>query len=239
MRRTLAAMITLGVLACAPLASAEKTKLVTTSPVFSARGDAALVLRASRVRELPRTLGAGDRKLLVATAATLRAGRLDAARRAFAHWAKRASRRVPHEDTILAALWVVREGAVADRPELVEAADRVRFHDERVEALTNTIAELNVVASQSGVTPVRFPVPVRYARLEPGNEKRAVGIAREELPTRLAQMEAELARATAERDAVRAEFARLERDHRPLMETVLVLVRAAAAAHDGGDRPAA
>jgi len=204
-----------------------KAKTAAAPPALSARADAALVLRADRVRELPRTLDAADKKTLAAAAALLRADRHDAARAALGRWAKQASARLTQDDTIFAALWVAREGVVARRPELVDAADRVRFADERASALAMTIAELKAGASQKGESFIDVPVALSYAKLASANEMRVERVARDEIGARLEKAEADYAAAVAASDDQHAQFAALERKHRAAMEAVLAIVHAA------------
>ena len=134
MRPALIALFGLAVLVAAPLASAEKSakgepKPVMVAPVLMPRTDAALVIRARIIRELPRAADAADRKTLTRVAAALRAGKFDGGRAHFAKWAKQATGRLSGDDIVLASLWVSREGGVGSNQELADAADRVRFAD--------------------------------------------------------------------------------------------------------------
>jgi hypothetical protein len=237
MRRSVIALVGLAVLLSAPLARAEKAAkpakraLVSRSPVFSPRADAALILRASVVKDLPRALGPADKRAVAGVAASLRAGRHAAARSSFERWAKHAPKRISGDDIILAALWASREGALGSLANLVDAASRVRFFDDRAEALATSIAELRVAASRSGVTLVHVPVSDHYVNApSPGHEiaeRRTEPVTRDDLAARLADAEAAHARAIAERDRVRDELTKLEQENRPAMVAVLSLVRSA------------
>jgi len=197
------------------------------APVLSSRADAALFLRAQRVKDLPRSIDAEGRRALRAAAASLAAGQLDAARNQVAKWSRPATTRISHDDVILAALWVVREGAVTRHAEIVDAADRVRFADEEVNALSMTLAELRVAASERVATRIDIPVSAAYSRDASGHEMRSELVGREEVAARLGTIEADLASATTRSDAAHQTFQELEKRNRPLMEAVVAIVRGA------------
>lgn len=226
---TIVAGLALGLFAV-PSAHAEKAKKPKVSaeaPVLSPRADAALVLRADRVKDLPTALDAADRKALTSAAALLRADKHDAARATVERWAAKANGRVSQDDAIFATLWVARTGGVSRLPEMVEIADRVRFADERVGALTMTLAELKNGASVRGTTAIDVPVATHYAgRLVSAREMRTDHVSRDDLPARLAELEADYATAVAESDALHAKFAEHEAKNRRLVESIVAIVNA-------------
>jgi hypothetical protein len=221
----------LAVIVSAPLASADKAKTktptTTVTPAMSPRGDAALVLRARTVRELPTAIDAADRKTLVHVTTSLRLGKHAAGRAEFARWAKQQSSRLSADDTVLASLWVARESGVGSMQELADAADRVRFTNERVDALTTAVADLREAAS-SHATMFHVPVEQPYVLLAFGGEKRVEHVAREDLAARLQAVEAEYEKAVVESDKARAAFEVLEKKNRGLVDSMLSMVHSAA-----------
>lgn len=226
MRPALIALFGLAVLVSAPLASAEKAKAEAVSPVLTPRTDAALVIRARIIRDLPRTAEAADRKKLTRVAALIRAGKFDAGRAQFARWVKLASGRMSSDDIVIASLWVTREAGVGGNQELADAADRVRFADERVDALTSIVADFHAAASNRATT-FNVPVDQPYVKLAAGNERRIEHVKREELGTRIQDVEADYAKAVAESDKARASFEALEKKNRGIIVAMLSMVRAA------------
>ncbi len=212
-------------------ASAEKAKkprAALEAPVLSPRADAALMLRADRVRDLPRGLEAADKKALASAASLLRGDRHEAARVAIERWASKVNGRVSQDDAIFATLWVAREGGVSRLPEMLELADRVRFADERVEVLAMTRAELrNAASTRAGVaTFIDVPIAKTYSKTLSPHETRIDRIARDELPARLAEVEEAYDAAVVESDALHAKFAEHEAKNRMLVESVVAIVNA-------------
>jgi hypothetical protein len=229
MRPALIALFGLAVLVSAPLASADKSKpeprALVLAPVLSPRTDAALVIRARIIRELPRAADAGDRKTLTRVAAAIRSGKFDGGRAHFAKWAKHATGRLSNDDIVIASLWVTREAGVGSNQELAAAADHVRFADERVDALTTIVADLHAAASNRATT-FLVPVDQQYVMLAAGNERKIEHVRREDLATRIQIAEADYDKAVAESDKARASFEVLEKKNRGLVETMLSMVRA-------------
>lgn len=210
-------------------AKGKKPKAALVAPVLSPRADAALLLRADRVKSLPSTLDASDRKALSAAAALLRLDNHDGARATVERWVAKAGGRVSQDDAIFATLWVAREGGASRLPAMVDLADRVRFADERVGVLTMTLAELRNAASVRGGSPIDVPVATHYAgRLVSANETKVDHVTRDELPARLAEVEKDYAQAVAEAEALHAKFGEHEAKNRRLVESMVAIVNAGA-----------
>lgn len=217
-------------------AKGKKPKTTLVAPVLSPRADAALVLRADRVKTLPSTLDASDRKALSAAAALLRLDNHDGARTAVERWAAKAGGRISQDDAIFATLWVAREGGVSRLPAMVDVADRVRFADERVGTLTMTLAELRNAASVRGGSPIDVPVATHYAgRLVSANETKVDHVTRDELAVRLAEVEKDYAQAVADADALHAKFGEHEAKNRRLVEAMIAIVNAGARVEHRGE----
>lgn len=211
----------------APSASADakaKATPVTMASVaeqvaLSARGDAELVSRASRVRELPRGLEVRERAQLTQAASLFRRGSVDAGRAVLSQWVSRT--RASADDATVAILWVTREAIAAQRADLVQAAARVADVDARVLGLEATVANLRVAATR------RRDVYVGVPGAGAASAKRTEHVSHEDLATRLAEAEQAQERAVAERTAARDAFSALQGGSRAGIAALVSVVRVA------------
>lgn len=212
----------------APAFADAKAKAPPVSPTpaslaeqvaLTARGDAELVARASRVRELPRGLDARERAQLVQAASLLRRGSVDAGRGVLSRWVARTH--LSADDATVAVLWVTREAIAAQRADLVQAAERVADVDGRVLVLEAAVADLRVAAIR------RRGVTVGVPASGDASARRAEHVAHEDLPSRLAEAEQAHERAVAERTAARDAFAALQGGSRAGIAALVGVVRVA------------
>ncbi len=194
---------------------------VADQVLFSARGDAELVGRASRVKTLPSTLDARDRAAVGRVAALFRAGRPDVARAELAGWIRGRGHRHSVDDTTATVLWVTREAVASKRADLVTAAERVQDVDNKVLVLEAALADLRVAATKRRDTYVGMPVAAEEGVRHPER------VAQADLATRLAETERLYEKAEAERTASRDAFVSLQGTSRTAIGALVACVRIA------------
>lgn len=208
-----------------PARPANKSKVAQPAPLPSSKSDAAVAGRALLVKELPKGISALDRRALESVVAELRADRLEAAVAQFHAWAAGSPKPLLREDAVNTALWVFREGVLARSEELANAADRVRFFDERNAAADDSLALLKgAVITKKPVLVARLVVVTPYARETRGDEKRERQVTRDALEAEVRELEAKSEEIKKERDAARAAFKTLDAKTEQYMQTLAALV---------------
>lgn len=234
MRSSFATVIVAGLLASSlaaaapsskPARPANKSKVAQPVPLPSSKADAAVAGRALLVKELPKGISALDRRALDSVVAELRADRLEAAVAQFHAWAAASAKPLLRDDAVSTALWVFREGVLAQSEELANAADRVRFYDERNAAADDSLALLKgAVITKKPVLVAKLVVVTPYARETRGDEKRERQITRDALEAEIRDLEAKSEEVKKERDAARAAFKSLDAKTGQYMQVLEALV---------------
>ncbi len=215
MHRLTASCFALLLLAAAPTAlatpPANKAKAQPSETLPSTKADPSQVVRAATTKALPRSLTPADRKVLDAAVAELVASRPESAIATVRAWAKGATPRLSIDDLNAAANWTFREGVLSRGGALTDAADRLRFFDERFIALTDSRAQLRgAAASRRPVVIVKLVVPSPYVKETRGDEKREKQVSRDELDALIRDADARQDEAHKEREAARAAFNALD-----------------------------
>jgi hypothetical protein len=195
----------------APPATKAKAQPAETLP--STKADPSQVVRAASTKELPRALSAQDKKVIDAAVVELAADRPESAIATLRAWAKSATPRLSIDDTTMVAYWVFRQGVLAKGGPLADAADRLRFFDERFIALTDSRAQLRgAAASKRPVVIVKLVVPSPYVKDTRGDDRREKQVTRDELDSLIRDADARQDDAHKEREAARAAFSSLDAD---------------------------
>lgn len=197
------------------------TQTIAEQVVFSARGDAELIGRASRVRELPRTLDARDKAQVQRVAALFRAGRVDVGKSELGRWVHAKGNRLSVDDATATVLWVTREAVASRRADLVTAAERVQEVDNKVLVLEAAVADLKVAATKRRSTVVSMP------GAQEADALRTESVSHVDLPSKLADAERAYEKAEAERASARDAFVGLQGASRGAITALIACVRVA------------
>ena len=217
MLRLTASCFALFLVTSAPIAlaapPAQKAKAQPSETLPSTKADPSQVVRAAATKDLPRAITAADKKVLDAAVAELIADRPESAVATIRAWAKGTTPRLSIDDTTAAAHWTFREGLLSRGGPLAEAADRLRFFDERFIALTDSRAQLRgAAATRRPVVIVKLVVPSPYVKDTRGDDKREKQVSRDELDALIRDADARQDEAHKEREASRAAFNALDAD---------------------------
>jgi hypothetical protein len=212
-----------------PAEAAAKSK-VQHDPLPSTRADVSLVGKALLAKDLPKTLPAADRAKLEAAASELKEDHFEAGASIYRTWATTGSpKQLTHEDAMLTAFWVFREGILASKhEEMTTAADRLRFFDERNAALDDSLALLKgaVIAKKPALV-ARIVVITPYVRDGKGDERKERQVNRDALSNEIKQLETVSEEVKAERDKLRAGFGNADPKSAQILQTLTSLVKSA------------
>lgn len=208
--------------------AAAKSK-VQHDPLPSTRADVSLVGKALLAKELPKALSTADRAELDAAVRELREDHFEAGAGLYRQWATTgAPKPLTHDDAMLSAFWVFREGILAKHDEMSIAADRLRFFDERNAALDDSLAILKgaVIAKKPAVV-ARIVVLTPYVRDTRGDERKERQVTRDALSNEIKVLETAAEDVKNERDKLRSAFSSVDPKSPQVLQTLTSLVKSA------------
>jgi len=207
---------------------AAKSK-VENAPLPSAPADVTLVGKALHAKELPKAITAADRAKLDAAVAELKQDRFEAGASIFRTWATTgAPKQITHEDAMLTAFWVFREGILTKHEELATAADRLRFFEERNAAIDDSLALLRGAAiAKKPALVAKLVVFTAYVRDAKGDERRERQVNRDAFENEIKQHDAKAEEVKLERDKLRSSFGGSDPKSTPILQLLASLVKSA------------
>jgi len=205
---------------------AATPKVAHVDALPSSKADGAVAGRALLVKELPKGIGAIDRRALDAAVAELRADRLESGVALFHAWTAGAPKPLLREDAVNTAFWVFREGILSRHDELAAAADRVRFFDERNAAADDALALLKgAVITKKPVLVAKLVIVTPYVRETRGDDKRERQVTRDAYAAEIKDLEAKSEEIKKERDEARAAFRTLDAKAGRYLQALSALVK--------------
>lgn len=175
------------------------------------KADPSVAARALSAKELPKAIGAADRKALEAVVRELKADRLESAIGLFRSWSEAGPKSLWRDDAVSSALWTFREGLLSRSEKLTSLADRVRFLDERAAAIDESLTALRAaLLTRKPVVVAKLAVLGPYARDARGDEKRERQISWDAVEAELHALEAKAEESKNERNSTGAAMASVE-----------------------------
>jgi hypothetical protein len=200
-------LVTGSALAAPPSKPPAKSKVAHVDPLPTTKADVSVVGRAVLAHDLPKTINAAEHARLDAVVAELKADRVESGVAHYRAWADGSVKPFTRDEAAQVGLWVFREGILSRNEELANAADRVRFFDERNAAIDDSLALLKgAVIVKKPVLVARMVVLTPYVREMKGDEKRERQISRDALGPEITALETKAEEVKAERDKLRAAF---------------------------------